>query len=349
MMGHMENERVSTGAKQVLALSLALFWILASTQVFVSFLSDETVTDYWAIKSGAATLSYEQDVQFDYQAEMSRQLNKSIYPLKFPYPPHLLFLIRPLAWLPTMTGHGLFILGQMMLLVLGYYLVGGKRGWLALMAFQPLYQGLLLGQYFGVIFLGYALFLSGWWGPALAILSLKPQFAVFPLVWAVAQYRWRVLPWVLLIVLLVVLAFLWIGLDQVGLALRIAVNASEGGDPCVNLRSFLPLWAYGVLFVAGLVACATIKDKRLVLLLSVLLSLTVRGYDLVYLLLLIPSLDDLEQIMLSVSTMLMIFVGPPLFFVYGFLTIVGVRRIAVRRNVTGAKQNPVTLKFRTPP
>jgi hypothetical protein len=84
---------------------------------------------------------------------------------------------------------------------LGFALINGKRvaGWLLLLAFQPVYENLMLGQYAGLVFLGYALLVwaekqkpkETWVMLGLLLLTLKPQFALFPMVYMVARGGWR--------------------------------------------------------------------------------------------------------------------------------------------------------------
>lgn len=295
--------RVAYRSAAITVLILVLVGTLRGVQ---RYLDDASGSDFFAVYSAGATLSYDYDTLIAHEAGVQRELGKGPFELRFPYPPHLMFVALPFSRLPVMPAHALFSSFQFVLMVVGFYLVNGKRAetWLTFLAFQPLYEGLRLGQFTGLVFLGYAFLMwsdrrerPGWMAVGLVLLSLKPQFALYPLIFALARPGWRRragLYAVVLVAALIALAFAVIGLHQIPDALDQVFGVLGVSFPTAfDLRSglpspipFLSLWA------AGLAYSWVVRDMRRVVFLSVLLSPTLAAYDLLYFLVLIPAIES---------------------------------------------------------
>ncbi len=288
------------------AITILILVLVGTFRGVRSYLDDTGGSDFFAIYSAGATLSYDYDTLIAHEAGVQRALGKGPFEIRFPYPPHLLFVAAPFSRLPVMPAHALFSALQFALMALGFYLLNGKRPatWLTFLAFQPLYEGLRLGQYTGLVFLGYALLMwserrerPAWMVAGLALLSLKPQFALFPLVFVLARPGWRRragLYAVLLVAALVALAFAVIGFHQIPDAFDQVFDVMDISFPRdFDLRSGLPspiLFAF--VWAGGLAYSWVASDIRWAIFLGVLLSPTLAAHDLVYFLALIPAIES---------------------------------------------------------
>jgi hypothetical protein len=321
-------------------LALAIVMLITFGRHAFTWMERIRGTDYFALYSAGATMTYDYDRLIGHELQTQQQLGKGPFYLRFPYPPHLLYVLVPFARLPFTTSHVLFSLLNFLLLALGFALVNGRRvaGWLALLAFQPVYENLMLGQYAGIVFLGYALLVwaerqkrpARWTILGLVLLTLKPQFALFPFVYMYAQGRWRrraSLYAAALAFLAVSIAFIAIGLDEIPKAVDMALGVVSGEEyRLFDVRTeFGPPFLFWMLWAGGLLFAFFAKPNHFqwVILLSILISPTVAAHDLIYLLVLIPYISsDYALVVIALAPLLALggrSVVKPIFVLYAAL------------------------------
>jgi hypothetical protein len=281
-------------------LTLAVTLLVIASRHAWDYAHDETVVDFIAIYSGAHVQTYDYEAQKDHQRQVLLDHDKVARTLKFPYPPHLFFLVRPLALFAFIPAHVIWSGAQLLLMALGFWLVNGQRldGWLVFAASMSVHQALLHGQYMGLIFLGLALFLYGQarkrpvlTALGLALLTLKPQFAVFPWLWTLARREWRSFSIAAGVTgLSLLLAFAWIGFSEIELFVELTRSAA-GNARLYDLQDALGnAWFYYGLIALGCVYTVRAADVRRVTLVSILLAPGLHTHDLTLFLVLLPAL-----------------------------------------------------------
>lgn len=324
-------------------LALVVLMLIIFGRHAFSWMETIQGTDFFALYSAGATMTYDYDVLISHELQTQELLGKGPFYLRFPYPPHLLYILGPLSRLPFSPSFVGFSLLNFILIVLGFALINGKRvaGWLALLAFQPVYENLMLGQYAGLVFLGYALLVwaekqkpkETWVTLGLLLLTLKPQFALFPMVFMYARGGWRrrgSLYAVTLAFLLILMMFIVIGLDEISKAVDMALGVVSGPEyRLFDLRTELgPQFIFWILWVGGLLFSFFAKPKHFqwVILLSILFSPTVAAHDLIYLLVLVPFIaSDYALVVIALAPLLALLSQPvikPIFFLYAALAVV---------------------------
>ena len=286
---------------RVLLLTLAVTLLIVASRHAWSYAHDETVVDFIAIYSGAHVLTYDYGVQKEHETRVLLNHDKVARTLKFPYPPHLFFVVRPLVLFPYLTAHLIWSAAQLLLMALGFWLVNGKRldGWLVFAGSVTVHQALLHGQYMGFIFLGLALFLYGQkhkrpvlTAVGLTLLTLKPQFAVLPWLWTLARREWRAFTIAAGATgALIVLAFAWIGFSEIRLFIELTRSA-YGNVRLYDIQSALGrAWLYYGLYGVGCVYTIVATDVRRVTFLGILLAPGLHTHDLTLFLTLLPALE----------------------------------------------------------
>jgi hypothetical protein len=176
---------------------------------------DDFVVFYAAgriVNDGRASSVYDPAAVHRREAAVVAEPAWAIIPLPYYNPPHLLFGLAALSTLPIATAALLFTLVQLGAFaaalailararLLGLSGLGGSIAILALVASMPFHEVLLRGQISLVLFAAWAAIYLGafhdkgdrWTVPGLAVLALKPQLAVVPLLYLLVQRRWATL------------------------------------------------------------------------------------------------------------------------------------------------------------
>lgn len=220
---------------------------------------------------------YDPNVQYKYLASYANATDRQKVEY-IEYPPQDFVLMMPLAQLPPHQAYIAFVLANALLGSGGllYLCSVQKKGWrsicyiLAALACAPMFRAVTLGQpTFGLLGL-IALYIATWQrkrdlaaGLLLAVIAIKPQYAVFMGVQALAARRYKiVLVSLLAMALLLIVAACVIGPQNIWTYPSVIANAARAadlagsyGEQMANLRAMLMVLA-GLDKDAALTACS---------------------------------------------------------------------------------------------